>query len=403
MSDPHVLPDSAPLSPSPNPALTLSDRQFSNFLEIAPDAVVIIDQDGKIVRVNRQAERMFGREREELIGQEVEILMPERFRKSHRDQRAGFVAHPNIRLMGGRLNQLWGLRKDGSEFPVEIGLSPMPDNESILVGSIIRDVTEQRRMVEALREADRLKYEHDRRIGREIQQGLLPTTMPRLSGFEISGRSLAPNIVGGDCFDFIPLPIAGRDALGVLVADASGHGIASALLTVETRAYLRGLALTCSEVGLLLSLTNQCLCSDITSDYFVTAFLMSLDPSTRSLNYTSAGHLPGYVLDQQGKTRVVLPSTGLPLGIDPASKFSASTVSLEPGDLVLLITDGITEAASPDNGLFGMERTLRLVRQHQQQTPGEILTALFAAVNDYCNNNCLDDLTAVIIKVEGVA
>ena len=245
------------------------------------------------------------------------------------------------------------------------------------------------------------QLEYDRQIGREIQQGLLPKNMPRLSGFEISGKSVAPNIVGGDCFDFIPLPQAGRDCMGVLVADASGHGIGAALLAVETRAYLRGAALTVTDVGLLIDLTNQCLSTDPTSCHFVTAFLMSLDLSTRSLDYASAGHLPGYVLDAQGQARVILPSTGIPLGIDPVRKYPTATVSLEPGDLVLLITDGITEAASPDGELFGIERTLSLVRQHQQQTPDEILTALFKAVGDFSNTNCVDDLTAVIIKVEG--
>ena len=201
----------------------------------------------------------------------------------------------------------------------------------------------------------------------------------------------------------IPLPGAGRDCLGVLVADASGHGIGAALLAVETCAYLRGVALTVSDVGSLLGLANLCFSNDPTSCHFVTAFLMRLDPGTRSLDYTSAGHLPGYVLDQRGQTRLILNSTGLPLGIMPMETYSSSTIHLEPGDLVLLITDGITEAASPGGQLFGMERTLQLVRQHQQQTPDEILTALFAAVRDYSNDNCVDDMTAVIIKVNGSA
>ena len=266
------------------------------------------------------------------------------------------------------------------------------------IGSHISQFIERRAAEKRL-----LTQEHERRIGREIQRSLLPKNMPLLSGLEISGRSLAPNVVGGDCFDFIPLPKAGRDCLGILVADASGHGIGAALLTVQTCAYLRGVALTVSDVGLLLDLTNQCLSTDPTSCHFVTAFLMKLDPSTRSLDYASAGHLPGYVLDPQGHIRAILPSTGLPLGIDPTVKYPTATVSLEPGDLVLLITDGITEATSPDGELFGMVRTLNLVRQHQGKTPDEILTALFAGVADYSNHNCLDDLTAVVIKVEGVA
>lgn len=89
-----------------------------------------------------------------------------------------------------------------------------------------------------------LTQEHERRIGQRIQQGLLPRVMPRLSGFEISGCSWAPHNVGGDCFDFIPLPRLSSDCIGVLVADASGHGIGAALLTGQTRAYLRGAAVT---------------------------------------------------------------------------------------------------------------------------------------------------------------
>jgi serine phosphatase RsbU (regulator of sigma subunit) len=246
-----------------------------------------------------------------------------------------------------------------------------------------------------------LREELDRRIAREIQQGLLPKTMPRLPGFEVSGRSATANLVGGDWFDFIPLSVEGRECLGTALADASGHGIGAALLAVQTRAYLRSLALTCSDVGLLLDFANQRLTIDMASDHFVTAFFVSLDPHTRSLIYASAGHLPGYILDSKGRTKAVLPSTGLPLGIDPANKFPTCTVSVQEGDLVVVITDGITEAASPDGELFGMERTLDLARQHRQESPDEILTALFDAVGEFCENKCLDDLTAVIIKVEG--
>jgi sigma-B regulation protein RsbU (phosphoserine phosphatase) len=245
---------------------------------------------------------------------------------------------------------------------------------------------------------------HDRRVGREIQQGLLPKAPPHFPGFEISGRSLAADEVGGDCFDFIDLTARGRRRLGVLVADACGHGIGAALLTGQTRAYLRALSLAYSDIGLLLTLANQRLVADVASDHFVTALLVSLDSHARSFTYASAGHVPGYVLDARGRTKAMLPSSDLPLGVDLASVFSASAaVPLEPGDLVLLLTDGIVDAAPPGGARFGLERAVAFVRQHRLEAPENALSALFDAVRAFCEDRLQDDLTAVIIKCESAA
>ncbi len=260
------------------------------------------------------------------------------------------------------------------------------------IGQFVERRTAERRLQQ---------QEHDRRVGREIQRSLLPKTKPRLPGFEVGGRSLAPHDVGGDCFDYVPLPGADRDSTGVLVADASGHGIGAALLVGQAQAYLRGVALTATDVGLLLDLTNRCLSTDPLSSTFVTAVLLRLDPGTRSMSYASAGHPTGYVLDAEGRTRVTLESVGPPLGVEATATFPAATVALESGDLVVLVTDGITEAAPRDGTAFGMDRVLELVRKHRHQSPDDIVTALFVAVLDHCIGNCLDDLTAVVVKVDG--
>lgn len=124
--------------------------KFRALLELAPDAIVIINADGRIVLVNSRTEQLFGYERADLLNQPIEILVPERFRKRHVGHRSHYFANPHTRPMGVNVS-LYAARKDGSEFPVEISLSPLETEEGLLVTSIIRDITERLRAEEALR------------------------------------------------------------------------------------------------------------------------------------------------------------------------------------------------------------------------------------------------------------
>jgi PAS domain S-box-containing protein len=244
-----------------------------------------------------------------------------------------------------------------------------------------------------------LEREREFRHAREIQQGLFPKAPPTLAGFAIAGASQPTQETGGDYFDFIPIA---DGHWGLVVGDASGHGIGAALVMAETRAYLRALAVTHTDPSELLRAVNAHLVEDIGADRFVTLFLARLDPLTRSLVYSNAGHWPGYVLDERGEVKLVLNSTGLPLGLDPCGDFpNGPALVLDSGDLVFLLSDGIVEATSDAGSPFGIGRALDVLRAHRHEAPAQIIAALFHEVREWFRTVQIDDMTAIVIKVGG--
>lgn len=174
-----------------------------------------------------------------------------------------------------------------------------------------------------------------------------------------------------------------------------------AIIVEATRAYVRAFMMTRTDVGEITELVNQALVRDELDDRFTTLIMVQLDADTRSLVYISAGHTTGDVLNKDGEATTMLTSTSLPLGIlAEANVPAAPPVALKPGDVVLLLTDGIVVAHLEDGTLFGVHQTLEVVRQNRTRPAREIVAHLYQEVRAFCRDGAqLDDMTAVVIKV----
>jgi sigma-B regulation protein RsbU (phosphoserine phosphatase) len=243
-------------------------------------------------------------------------------------------------------------------------------------------------------ERESLRREMD--IAAEIQRSLLPAACPRLSRFDIAADSRPAHEVGGDFFDFIELP-GGR--LGIVCADASGKGVPAALMMALSRSLIRAYSQDRPSALDAMQLANGFLCREMRSEMFVTCFYAVLDPGTNTLSYVNAGHNPPIIRRMDGET-VLLRASGTPLGVIEEMEFLEETCPLVPGDVVLMYTDGMTEAQDAYGEQFGPERLQDLVRRTLHLPAGKIARRAVTAVETFSRGQPqFDDMTLVVLKV----
>jgi len=271
-------------------------------------------------------------------------------------------------------------------------ITPMKDTNGNIINfvSVMKDITELR---------EKQEQDFQLRIARELQQRFLKAKVS-LAGFDVAGVSYSAVATSGDYFDLISMP---DGCIWMVIGDVSGHGIGAAMIMTETRAYLRMLIKIESDPGVLLTLLNKELATDLDEYHYVTLLVARLDPHRNLLDYAGAGHIPAYLLNSSGKVAQIIKSNGVPLGFLPEEKYDKSDpIKLAKGNILVFLTDGITEAFGPNETEFGFERALNTIHNHRQNTAQEILKHLYQEVRSFSNQQIqADDITFVICKVSG--
>lgn len=261
-------------------------------------------------------------------------------------------------------------------------------------------------------QAARKKIEQDLELARLIQRGLLPKTEPNLPGFEIAGWNQAADQTGGDYFDWLELP--DRRTL-VMLADVTGHGIGPALIVAACRAYLRAAAISGARVGgdgtnvasderamlsQVLDRVNNLLHEDVPEMRFVTAVVAIIDPRTSHMTISSAGHAPIIFYEAATKLLHVWDADDLPLAVMGDVHYpEPRDVSWQPGDMLVLVTDGFFEWQNDAGQQFGTERLGEFVVANAHRAPAEFISLLHATVLAHAaGTGQPDDLTAVVVK-----
>ena len=254
--------------------------------------------------------------------------------------------------------------------------------------------------IEHLSEEEVRHLEAQLELAQSVQRTLLPQEVPSVPGLEIAAFSRPAQIVGGDYFDFIEF---GSGYHGLAIADVAGHGVSASLHMASIHAMLHAIASVSHSPAEVVRRVHELFVHNIRFTTFVTFFIGAFDPAAKTLTYCNAGHNPPIVLRKErnrGGAMTWLGPTGAAIGLIEEAKFGEQTIELYEGDLVVMYTDGVTEATNLQNEEFGPERLAALIRRVDPSTPREVVREVREGLEVFGEGKPLaDDTTVVVCRI----
>jgi sigma-B regulation protein RsbU (phosphoserine phosphatase) len=377
-----------------------AEQRFRSVTESASDAIILSDSSSKIVGWNPAAAEMFGWGEEEIIGQPVETIIPDRFRKQHKAGMDRLTTTGESRVIGNTV-EVVGLHRGGKEFPIELSLSMWSHGPNRYYSGMVRDITVRKRM-EAELEKARLRMEDELNVGREIQMSMLPLifpAFPRRGEFDVYALLEPAREVGGDFYDFF---LIDDDNYCMCVGDVSGKGVPAALFMAVTKTLIKSRASNDFAPSSILTHVNNEISRNNDASMFVTIFLAFLDLNTGELRYSNAGHNPPYVRRADGELARLDQRHGPVIGALEGMVFAQDSVKLAAGDLLFAYTDGVTEAMDEEQNLYDEHRLVKVLSSLESSSAEESAKASLADVREFQGQaEQADDITIIATTYYG--
>ncbi len=273
-----------------------------------------------------------------------------------------------------------------------------------IFSTIIQNLLSERRMKLA---KEKLEFEMARKdaelqIAAEIQRNFLPETIPVTQGFDIAAKSIPAKEVGGDFFDVMPLEVIpmSNTRTGIMIADVSGKGVPAALFMALSRIVVRVTAMWFKKPSEVISFANPIIANNSKTGMFVTLFYGVIDNETRTLTYVNAGHNPPIVLRKKTGEIEELSLTGVAVGALDDAEYEQQELPLFPGDVIVLYTDGITEAVNDREEMYDVPRLIEIIRKNGDSSSQEIANEIIRSVFAFSGTQPqFDDITLMVVKV----
>lgn len=382
-----------------------SHRELADIIDFLPDATFVIDREGVVITWNKAMEELTGISAVYMVGKgNYEYALP--FYNERRPLLANLILMPEADVKSRYAH----MQREGDTLVVDTFVpssgrylwakaSPRYDSKGNVTGAIesVRDITERREM-----EARLARSNAELAIAAEIQQSFLPDTIPQIEHFDIAAKSIMAKEVGGDFFDAIPFEVIPlrKNRLGILIADVSGKGIPAALFMALARIVVRVNATWHQkEPADAIRDSNAIIAADSKASMFITLFYGILHAQEHSITYVNAGHNSPLICRGTDGSFSELSATGMAIGVITDAVYTSDTFILGTGDVMVLYTDGITEAENALQEMYGEERLRETIARVRGLPASKIVSAILESVHAFTGTTPQsDDMTLMVVK-----